>query len=199
MKLGLILVLAFSLLATACSKTRSWEEEVLLNTGEKVWVRRSQTYSLTGGAGNPADLAYRPDSDSEIEFDWRGVRYRYLGDANVMVLAISPGGVPVLVADAAGNSWNWRHHYGCTLPFYVQLVPSSTGESWTWPSQIEAWLYGLPANLFISFEDPSNVRSRYSIEDKRRQPYLFDPRLRAAQKVDPEYTGDLCKRERGAK
>lgn len=199
MKFGFLLLLALSLLAGACSKNRSWEEEVMLNTGEKVWVKRSQSYSLTGGAGNPADLAYRPDTDSQLEFDWRGTHYRYLGDANVMLLAISPSGVPVLVADAAGNSWNWRHNYRCTQPFYVQLIPGPSGDSWTWPTRVESWLYGMPANLFVSFGDPGEVRSRYLIEDKKRQPYLFDPRLRTAQMVDPEYVGDMCKREGGSK
>ena len=44
-KLGLLLMMALSM--SACSKTSSWKEEVLLHDGSKMIVERSQRY---GGA-----------------------------------------------------------------------------------------------------------------------------------------------------
>jgi hypothetical protein len=43
---------------TACSKTVQWEEEVPLNTGEVIWVKREVTYKYKGAGGNPLDMDY---------------------------------------------------------------------------------------------------------------------------------------------
>ena len=56
----LLIVIAATQLA-ACSKTVQWEEEVPLNTGETIWVEKTLNYTIKGGAGNPLDMAYRPD------------------------------------------------------------------------------------------------------------------------------------------
>lgn len=97
--LQVLLAMAVALQVAACSKTVQWEEEVPLNTGETIWVKRTLNYSLGGGAGNPLDIAYRPDWVQQLEFEWAGKKYLYEGDARVFVLAISPQQKPVLVAD----------------------------------------------------------------------------------------------------
>ena len=74
LKLSLAAVLTLQL--TACAKTVHWEEEVPLNTGETIWVKRMVNYSIQGGAGNPFDMAYRPDWPEVIEFKWNGKTYR---------------------------------------------------------------------------------------------------------------------------
>lgn len=102
MTLGIVLA-ALPALA-ACSKTVQWEEEVPLNTGEVIWVKRTVVYTKQGGAGNPLDVAYRPENNETIEFAWGGKKYSYEGDARIILLAISPQKKPVLVARAADNS-----------------------------------------------------------------------------------------------
>jgi len=178
---------------TACSKTVHWEEEVPLNTGETIWVKRTVVYTKKGGAGNPLDMAYRRDHDEAIEFTWNGKNYYYKGEAGIMVLAVSPKKQPILVAKAADNSWDATYYYGCTYPFYVQLVPDETGRAWTWPPHIESWLYNLPANLFRSFGQPDGMLSKYTAQQKSLQPYLSDPLSVSMHKIDPAYTGDRCK------
>ncbi|MGH8856718.1 MAG: hypothetical protein ACREXG_01610 [Polaromonas sp.] len=186
---------ALTVVLSACSKTVTWEEEVPLNTGETIWVKRTVVYSLQGGAGNPLDMAYRRGKDEAIEFKWNGKSYYYKGEAVIMVLAVSPEKQPVLVARAEDNSWDARYKYACTYPFYVQLIPDQTGRAWTWPPHIETWLYNLPTNLFRDFGTPEGVLPRYTVQQKSLQPYLSDPRLVSTHKIDPALTGDLCKRK----
>ena len=190
----LIVLTLCAFLLTACSKTIQWEEEVPLNTGETIWVKRTVVYSPKGDAGNPLDTAYRPEKDGAIEFTWDGRRFYYRGEAVIMVLAISPARVPILVAAAPDNSWEARYKYACTYPYYVQLVPDESGRTWNWPPKIEPWLYDLPTNLFREFGNPDQMLRRYSVQQKRFQSYLADPRLTSMHKIDPTFTGDLCKR-----
>ncbi len=190
-----LLVLAALQLA-ACSKTVQWEEEVPLNTGETIWVKRTVVYSAQGGAGNPLDMAYRPEKDQSIEFKWNGKSYRYEGDARIMLLAISPARQPVLVAQAEANSWNWRHKYSCTYPFYVQLTPDETGRIWTWPPKIDSWLYGLPNNLLLERHPPGQMRKRYTAAERQAENQPGSVGSPAQQRVDPTYTGDLCKNQK---
>ena len=178
---------------TACSKTVQWVEEVPLNTGETIWVKRTVEYTMQGGAGNPLDIAYRQGRDEAIEFNWNGKNYYYKGEAGIMVLTISPKKQPILVAKAADNSWDATYYYACTYPFYVQLVPDDTGRKWTWPPHIETWLYNLPTNLFRSFGQPDGLLSKYTVQQKSLQPYLSDPSSISMHKIDPAYTGDHCK------
>lgn len=180
----------------ACSKSVAWEEEVPLNTGQTLIVQRKATYSLKGEAGNPLDVAYRPDRSETIEFDWEGRHYRYEGDAIPFVLAISPQRVPVLVAPAANNSWWAVHGYACTVPFYVQLTPQADGRTWRWPAHIEPWLYGLPKNLMLARELRYRESGRLSAAEVRQidKPALAGRRSR--QEIDATYTGDPCRNTR---
>lgn len=146
--LKLILIMGATMTISACSKTVHWEEEVPLNTGETIWVKRYVTYKLQGAGGNPLDIAYRPDWTETLEFTWQGRKYMHRGQAMIDVLAISPlTKRPVLVAWAANKDWHFRNNYRCTSPFHVQFMPDSSGQVWTWPSAIEPWLYGLPYNM----------------------------------------------------
>ncbi|MDH5799085.1 MAG: hypothetical protein OEZ19_11005 [Paracoccaceae bacterium] len=194
--LQIIFALVTSLQLTGCSKTLQWKEEVQLNTGATIWVKRTVVYTKRGGAGNPLDMAYRRETDQAIEFTWNGRPYYYKGEANIMVLAISPENTPVLVAPADGNAWDSRYHYACTLPYYVQLVPDATGRAWTWPPHIEPWLYNLPTNLFGDFGQPEGMLLRYTVQQKRLQPYLSDPRLVSSHKINPEYSDRSCKQKK---
>ena len=44
-----ILLAIAALELSACSKAVSWEEEVPLNNGTTIWVKRTQEYSYQGG------------------------------------------------------------------------------------------------------------------------------------------------------
>lgn len=158
-----------ALTLTACSKTVKWEEEVLLNTGETIWVKRKAHYTYRSTATNPLKYALQPERNKHICFDYRGKSYHYFGDASLIVLAISPEGIPVLVAPAGSDSWDWQNHYLCTVPHYVQLVPQENGEEWHWPPSIEPWLYGLKANLLGSFLDLESGKRRFTIQDINEQ------------------------------
>jgi hypothetical protein len=177
----------------ACSKTVQWEEEVLLNTGQTIIVKRKVDYNVTGGAGNPLDLKYRPNFKEKISFTWNGKSYEYYGDAYIFVLAITASNTPVLVAPAANKSWNFEHDYKCTLPFYVQLMPDDSGKNWTWPTKIEPWLYNLPTNLLQERRPLGEMKAKYVAADIEKQEFMGDPSLLHSQKIVPTYTGDLCK------
>lgn len=192
-----LLALAAAMQLAACSKTVQWEEEVPLNTGETIWVTRTVVYSAQGGAGNPLDMAYRPEKDQIIEFTWNGKRYRYEGDARIMFLAISPQGQPVLVAKASENAWEARHRYACTYPFYVQLIPDETGQIWTWPPKIDSWLYGVPNNLLLVSHPPGQMKKRYTAVERQAENHPGSIGNPSQQRVDPTYTGDLCKNQKG--
>jgi len=191
-------LITFALLAimqlTGCAKTVQWEEEVLLNTGETIWVTKEVRYTIRGQSGNPADLGYRPDFKESTSFKYSDRSYSYTGDASIMVLAISPQRLPVLLAIASSASdWAYKNRYECVTPYYVQLMPDSTGLQWTWPDKIEPWTYNLPANLMRNRDHPSEVKRRYTVGDKVKQTYMQDPSLSAVQKIDPLFTGIRCK------
>ncbi len=186
-----VLLLVVTLTLSACSKSVVWDEEVPLNTGETIWVKRSVDYTVQGGAGNPFDIAYRPEWVERLQFEWGGKKYVYEGDAGVILLAISPQKLPVLVAPAANNGWRFKHPYKCTVPFYVQLVPDAKGKTWTWPPAIEPWLIDLPYNLMRSRNPPAEMAKRVtaSMRDMTDQSgsvqnpsqARIDPNLKAAR------------------
>ena len=194
MNLVKLLLIGLTMTAlTACSKTVRWEEEVLLNTGETIWVTKQVTYSIQGQPGNPADMGYLPDPIETTSFKYGGQIYRYKGDASeIMVLAISPDKLPVLLAPAGSKNWGIRNNYKCTKPYYVQLIPDSSGASWTWPEKIEPWTYNLPTNLLLARAHPSVVKSRYTVADKSKQGFLKDPQSINIQKINPERVTNNC-------
>jgi hypothetical protein len=188
----LIAGLCMSLL-TACSKTVTWEEEVPLNTGEVIWVERSVDYSIQGDAGNPMDLAWRPRKEQTLEFEWKGKRYRYEGDACLQVLAVHDGS-PVLIADSQCYGWNWTHNYDKCVS-HVQLnaiLPSK----WAWPPAPEEWIYGLKTNLVIDFSDRKRLL-RKVVTDLREKYQTKDPQLKSLNelvKPSSDFT-QRCKKE----
>jgi hypothetical protein len=148
---------------------------------------------MQGGAGNPLDMTYRPVRDSVIEFDWRGTHYSFDKHGGIMLLAISPQGQPVLVAEADAGAWDAANNYQCTIPFYVQFVPDASGRNWTWPPRIESWLYNLESNFLYAIPKPDQGKRRYTAEERKAANYPGLVQSPSRQKIDPAYTGDLCK------
>lgn len=191
----LVAALLSALLLAGCSKTVRWDEEVPLNTGETIWVSRTVIYSLQGEGGNPANIRYRTNSNETLSFRWRDKTYVYEGDADLMLLAISPQMHPVLVAPAANNSWDWKHDYQCSSPHYVQLVPDASGRHWSWPPQIEPWLYGMSHNLMRQRRNPEQMGSRYTIQQRISEDAVGLIQFPSSYSVDPNYTVHDCKRK----
>lgn len=178
---------------TACSKTVQWEEEVLLNTGETIWISKEVRYTIKGQPGNPLDVGYLPDFRETTSFKYKDRSYSYTGDAKIMLLAISPQKLPVLLARPHSNAWYRHNAYPlCAKPYYVQLVSDITGKQWTWPDKIETWTYNLPANLMLTRDPPSDVKRRYTMADKSQQGYMKDPQLLSSQKINPLETNQNC-------
>ena len=196
MKLVRLLLIGLTISAlTACSKTVQWEEEVLLNTGETIVVKRSLPWELQGGTGNPADIALRPNVDQQIyAFSYRGKDYRYSGGADVRWIAISPTTKnPVLVARPESWAWTRRNVYACTVPFYLQLDPNAGQEKWTWPESIEPWLYNLPANVMATIPRLEDKKQkRYTMSEKHLRDATVRIQSPAAVKIDPLYEAESC-------
>lgn len=179
----------------ACSKTVTWEEEVSLNTGEVIWVKRTINYKLKGASGNPLDIAYRPDWTEMLEFTWQGKTYSYTGDAALMLLAISPKNrQPVLVAKASSKQWNRQYNYKCTTPFYVQFVYIEDTQKWTWPPMIESWLYELPYNIMQSAPSISGGQKKYTSDQRLERDRVIVYQSPSITRIDSNYSFDGCKK-----
>lgn len=185
-----------ALLATltlgACARNVEWQEEVLLNTGETIWVTKASSYRIQESGGNPLDLRYLPAYREKTSFTWHGKQYVYDGEADLMLIAISAAGYPVLVAPAANKTWDWKNNYRCTTPHYVQLIPDAEGTRWTWPPHIEPWLYGLPRNLMAKRGKMEELRARYTRDQKQQGDVSSLTQNVPAQKIDPGYTESGC-------
>lgn len=195
--LKLILIMGATMAITACSKTVQWEEEVPLNTGETIWVKRTVVYSLQGESGNPLKMGYGQNKTEKLAFDWGGKKYVYEGDADLMVLAISPKKSPVLVAQASNKGWDWNHNYYCATPHYVQFVPDVSGREWTWPPEIESWLYDMPSNLLRQRRKPEEMQKRYTANQRVEEDAVSSLQSPSTAKVDSKFTVNPreCKRK----
>lgn len=185
--LQLLLAGIAALQLTACSKTVQWEEEVPLNTGEVIWVKRKVVYRLQGEGGNPMNVGYAPDYTETLTFKWSGKEYVYEGNADLMILAISPQKQPMLVAPAANKGWDWNHNYYCATPHYVQFVPDVSGREWTWPPEIEPWLYGLQSNLMRQRRKAEQMQKRYTVQQRSEQDAISSMQDPTSAKIDPKF------------
>lgn len=177
-----------------CSRTVTWEEEVPLNTGETIWVKRSMPWVYKGGFGNPFDMSMLPTREQTIRFKYSGSEYSYTGRANIHWIAVSPETKrPVLVAPAADFGWYTDNTYFCVIPYYVQLVPDATGMHWTWPEKIEPWLYELPANVMGNAPRLEEKRKeRYTVIDRDQRDQTRRRESPFRSRIDPLYKAGTC-------
>jgi hypothetical protein len=190
----MVLWCVLALHLAACSRTVEWQEEVPLNTGETIWVKRKVVYSLQGASGNPLDIGYRPNKTETLSFRWEGKDYFYKGDAALMLLAISPARQPTLVAPASDRSWDWRHDYYCASPHYVQFSPDVGGHKWTWPPQIEPWLYGMRHNLMRKRRPHGEMLVRYSASQREEEDRTLSIQAPSRVVIDPALSESDCKK-----
>ncbi|MDP2816968.1 MAG: hypothetical protein Q8O29_01575 [Polaromonas sp.] len=194
--LQILVTLLAALQLTACSRTVQWEEEVPLNTGEMIVVKRTGSYTFKSAPGNPLEFGYGPEWRSTIEFTYKGRRYTHTDDAGLVLLAIAPDGTPNLVASAANHDWQWKNNYFCTTPFYVQLKPDSSGKQWSWPEQIDSWLYNLPTNLIFGLVPLETSGRRLSPADRVVSNASVTVAFKHYQTIDPTHTTQSCPRRK---
>ena len=179
---------------TACSKTVEWEEEVPLNTGETIVVKRTVPWELQGGAGNPLDIDMRPNlSQQVLQFTYQGKNYSYSGGAGVLWLVINKKGVPNLVARPDSLAWASRNNYYCVTPYYVQFKPDDHGKNWTWPKRIEPWLYNQPYNIMAVIPQLDEDRKkRYSHIDRLERDKTYQIQSPNGIRISGEYVQTDC-------
>lgn len=189
---GLLMGIAV-LLLSACSKTVTWEEEVPLNTGEVIWVKRSMPWTYMGGFGNPFDIAMRPTGEQTISFKYKESKYEFSEKIVIGWLLISPDGRPVIVGIPSSYGWNYLHEnsYRCVIPYYVQFSFDEATGKWVWPKKIDEWLYGAPANLMVSLPQLNDSHpSGYSSKDREFRDKSRRIRNDYLSKIDPAYDAD---------
>ena len=176
-------------------RTVTWEEEVPLNTGETVVVKRTGTYSLQLEAGNPFNVRLSPEPVSTIEFTYKGKMYVYSGETGLLLLAIAPNGLPNLIADPRAHGWEWKNNFYCVVPYYLQLRPDSTGKQWDWQEKIGPWLYGLPTNLIIGLAPLDADGKKYSKADRILENGARHSSEGHSRTIVSTYKFDSCKRK----
>jgi hypothetical protein len=185
--------LLYGMLMAGCTNTNAvaWDEEVALNTGDVVIVRREQTYQRGSEPGNPLKPAWIAKTPGTMRFHWRGHDYTFNQHSVPTVLAISPEGQPVVLANASIGGWDQDNGFGCRTPFYVQFTPDPTGQNWTWPASIAPWAHGMAANLLVDIPRPEEGRRRYSAAEVRTlNEGLASPRQYVA--IDPAFAPAHC-------
>lgn len=195
MKLCVVVPL-MALALSACSKTVQWEEEVPLNTGETIVIKRSGTYTYRCEFAVGTGCGYGPDWRSTIEFTYNGKKYVYTGEAFPMVLAISPGWIPNLIAVADESGWGNKNNYSCNAPYYVQFQPSENGRKWTWPDKIDTWLYNLPTNLVIGLMPLESDGQKVFPPDRDQKNASATTGFVFYRRIDPTYSSQNCVRSK---
>lgn len=167
-----------------CSGQYTWDEEVLLNTGETIWIKRQVEMKYKGKPGNPLDISYSPTSKQSMHFTYEEKDYYYEGDVSMQLLAVSPEKTPILVAP-----FGRANNYKCINPSYVQFAPKEDGQEWYILKKIEPWLYNIPSNLEGGFSFINkNIKT---ITMKRKKENMIG--LDISQKIiNPEYVSLNC-------
>lgn len=173
------------------TKTKSWDEEVLLNTGEVIWIKRSQTFNYGSAGDNPFKFGYYPERDEEIKFTWNGKKYYYKGSDGIFLLVISPENFPIFVAVKGVQLFGYHNDETCSHPNYKMMLFDDKVENWIYIDFIEPWLYEMPKNLLINTSDMDGLKSKYTMQEK---PY-YDARIsQGIKKVDAGNIGSQCER-----
>lgn len=191
--LKFITTMVLAVLLVACSKTVQWEEEVPLNTGEVIWVKRSMPWEYKGGFGNPFDMAMRPTGEQTIRFKYGGTDYAFTARVLIGWIAISPEKKPALVGIPGSYGWNYQFEsaYYCVVPYYVQFTPNPNGKNWTYPTEIELWLYRLPANVMVNIPKLTEApERRYTAVDRDQRDRVYRSEATYARAIHPLYDGN---------
>ena len=185
-----ITLLLSAILLGACSKTVQWEEEVPLNTGEVIWVKRYVTYKFETTQDNPFAFQYWPMGDQAISFKLKGRDYRFVGANSLILLAVSPSNQqPVLMEP---RTWSRASDDPCVKPFYTQLVFSEGKQEWLPLPKVEPWLFNLPSNLMAHRGNLNDMQERYTSNDRQQKDQTMTIQNPAMARIDPSYQSEVC-------
>jgi hypothetical protein len=165
----------------------SWEEEVLLNTGETIIVKRTMPWVLS--IGWSMDPVRNGDLSRQVlRFAYKEKSYSYSGGAAIHWIVIAPDGLPNLVAPALSLEWSKKNNYRCVVPYYVQFKPNGSGDAWAWPNQIEPWLFGQEYNLMVTTDQSfSPPNGRISIVERNRRDRTYAIQSPDGIRINPNY------------
>lgn len=145
--LQILLMLVAATQLTACSKTVQWEEEVPLNTGETIWVKRMDSYVKGSEPGNPLKMTWGIEKRA-YEFSWQGQHYTYQTEPKVslgaILIYVFPADKTIAIVDAARN---------CAKPGYGEFRWTNGG--WHIQENVSQ----------ILIDQPRNLMAYYSAED----------------------------------
>lgn len=147
-----LVIATAALQLTVCAKTVQWAEEVLLNTGETILVKRTDTYSRGGEPGNPLAMSWGIGK-REYAFSWKGKKYTYQAKRAF-------DGAMLIYADIADNSI-------AIVDTALNCETMGYGEfrwragSWQLQHNVSKALVDQPRNLMSSFAsqdgEPSSI------------------------------------------
>jgi hypothetical protein len=136
-------ILFFGCVASACSKTVEWDEEVRLNSGATIWIHRSDSFKRSSEPGNPLKPAWSPGPRT-YDFSWSGVKYHYETSPNessgAMALRIEPDNTPSIIdrsrsCEKAGLAqWRWVNKQWVATPNAPSASLGTTRNLMSWYS-----------------------------------------------------------------
>ena len=191
-RLALAIALSIAVLLTACSKTVEWEEEVLLNTGQLIVIKREAElkYDISQDRLFSPYWQYQAEN---LNFQWNGAKYDFRSapkEANLisvspLILAIDSSGTPNIFG-YADSYWVHLKSQGCAQTPIVKLIAQKG--SWLSDSSREAWILDLTLNLTSGMLYPQpNTRVTWS--EKLAQ---FDRWAPEARKLNPSFVIESC-------
>ena len=144
---------------SACSKTVQWEEEVPLNTGETIWVKRTDSYVIGGEPGNPLKMTWGIEKRA-YEFSWQGQHYSYLTKSiGAILLSELIDGKDMVIVDATSN---------CAKPGYGEF--RWRNGRWQLQPNISPELIGQPRNLMHHYSsEEGEIPARVTKETRNKE------------------------------
>lgn len=183
-----------SLGLAGCSKTVQWEEEVLLNVGQTITIKRKTELHYDISQDRLFNPYWQFKAD-QFDFEWRGVSYSYrsepddasLATVSPLVLAIDSADKPTFLGYA--DSY-WVHHkaQGCGAAPIVRLV--AQGHRWQSAPSDDPWILGLQINL-RSGTQPPEAGTKFTWSEKIRE---FDSWTPQARSLNQKFQVDSCKK-----
>lgn len=134
--LKILPVVFIAMQLTACTKTVEWEEEVPLNTGELIIVKRTDSFDRRSIPGNPFIMGWWI-TDRAYRFSWQGKKYTYAVKSAIgpIILWTYPEERTVAFIDSG-----WPHCSG-----YAEY--RWTKGSWKIQANINPEIIGRPRNI----------------------------------------------------
>jgi hypothetical protein len=152
---------AMALLA-GCSMSVQWEEEVPLNSGETIWVKRTDSYVRRSEPGNPLQMGWWINQRG-YEFSWQGRQYAYQTDARASLGALL---IHVLAAEKTLAIVDSTRR--CAKPGYGEFRWAEG--AWQLQKEMSPALIGRPRNLMGHYSsEPGAIPTRVTSDIRQRE------------------------------